>query len=416
MKRICIVLCLLLPVAALGAPRYHLVRVVVAGSERYGQNDLVHATGLSPNSDVSMDDLQQAANRIGSCGAFSSVQFEYKAANGPRDSVEADFKVKDAEKYLPVVFENLVWYSDAELQRALHETVPLFNGSLPLSGTLPDDLKAAIGRLQTSRSLPAEISYMLAGDMGQTPSFYRFKVDNANLRIKDFRFSGTDHMPPDALGKAVAAARGSEYMRTNVAKLASTSLLSLYGEHGYLQVAIRDIQPSLEDGAVVISVSVSEGAQYRLAGYTWSGNSLVSGGELSRNITLKAGETVDSRKLAHDLAQARKLFLKFGREAAVITPLPAFANDSVTYVFAVKEGDLYRMGELDIEGFDPDLAGKLKASWKLAPGTPYDNTYIMDFMVRTHSLAHGHQENWYVVEQPDDAEKIVNVRLQLKAD
>jgi outer membrane protein assembly factor BamA len=398
------------------AQRYHLVRVVVTGSTRFSQDDLVRATGLSANSQVTMEDLQQAANRMGNCGAFSSVQFQYKAVSGPRDSVEADFQVKDAEKFLPAVFENLIWYSDAELQQALHDALPLFNGSLPLSGSLTDDLKVALSRLQTAKGLPAEVSYMLAGEMGQPPSIYKFKVENANLKIRDFRFSGVTHLSSDATAQAVAAARGADYLRSDAAKMLATSLLPLYRERGYLQAAIGEIRPLLENGAVVLSVSVNEGAQYRLADFSWSGNTLIASSDLSKCITLKQGEPVNSAKLNHDLAQARKLFLKFGREAAAIVPVPTFTGESVTYVFNVKEGDLYHMGELEIDGFDQETVRKLRENWKLAPGMPYDNTYLPQFLIRTVALGRGRQKDWVILEQTDDAQKVVNVRLQLKGE
>jgi outer membrane protein assembly factor BamA len=411
-----LILCLLLPLAAHGAQQYHLVRVVVTGSSRYSSEDLVRATGLKANSQVTLDDLQQAGSRLGNCGAFSSVQFQYKAAAGPRDSVEADFQVKDAEKFLPAVFENLIWFSDADLQQALHEALPLFNGSLPLSGTLPDDLKVALNRLQAAKGLPAEVTYMLAGEIGQPPSVYRYKVENANLKIRDYRLSGIEHLPPGAAAQALAAARGADYLRSDVAKMLAASLLPLYRDRGYLQAAVGEIHPALDDGAVVIAASVSEGVQYQLAGFTWSGNSLVSSADLSRLVTLKTGEPVNAAKLRYDLAQARKLFLKYGHEAATITPVPTFSADAVTYLFTVKEGDLYRMGELEIEGFDPETVRKLKENWKLASGTPYDNTYIAQFLFRTLSLAHGHQKDWAIVEQTDDAQKTVNVRLQFRGE
>lgn len=417
MRRIGSILCVFLSLASHAVQHYHLVRVVVTGSDRYSPEDIVRATGLSANSQVTMDDLQQGATRLGNCGAFSSVQFLYKVVSGPRDSVEADFQVKDAEQFVPAVFENFVWFSDSELQQSLHEALPLFNGSLPASGTLADDLKTALSRLQAAKGLPADVSYILFAEIGkQLPSAYKFKVDNANLKIRNFRFSGAGHLTPELLAQSVAAARGSDYLRSDAAKMLAAALLPLYRERGYLQAAIGEVRPALEDGAVVVTVSVNEGDQYRLAGFTWSGNTLVSSGDLSKYVTLKPGEPVNTAKLNHDLAQARKLFLKFGREAATITPVPTFAADTVTYVFSVKEGDLYHMGELEIEGFDPETVRKLKESWKLAPGAAYDNTYLQQFLVRTLTLAHGRQKEWVILEQTDEAQKTVNVRLQLKAD
>jgi outer membrane protein insertion porin family len=416
MKRTFILWCLFLTLAGHAAQNYHLVRVVVTGSSRYSPEDLVRATGLKINSQVTMEDLQQGAGRLGNSGAFSSVQFQYKAVSGPRDSVEADFQVKDVDKFVPVVFENFVWSSDAELQQALHESVPLFGGSLPTSGTLADDLKAALSRVQVAKGLPAEVSYLLFAEIGQPISVYKFRVENANLKIRDFRFTGAGHLSPELLAQSVAPARGGDYIRSDTEKMLALSVLPLYRERGYLQAALGDSRPTLEDNAVVVTASVNEGQQYRLAGFTWSGNTLISSDDLSKYVTLKPGEVVNAEKLQHDLAQARKSLLKFGREASTIIPRPVFAADTVTYTFEVKEGELYHMGRLEIAGFDADTTRKLTENWKLAPGAPYDNTYLQQFLVHTLAFAHGRQREWVIFEQPDDARKTVDVRLQFRSD
>ena len=155
MRRFLLVLVCLLPALAGAADRFNLARVLVTGSQRYREDDLVRATGLIVNTQVTADDLQNAANRLGNSGAFSSVQFLFKTAIGAK-GVEADFQVADAEKYLPAVFENFVWFSDQELQEAVHQAVPLFHGELPTSGNMSDDVSAALSKFLASKGLPSE--------------------------------------------------------------------------------------------------------------------------------------------------------------------------------------------------------------------------------------------------------------------
>src|SRR6266705_1850107 len=107
MRRFVLFLTFLLPALAGGADRFNLARVLVTGSERYREDALVRATGLIVNTQVTSEDLQAAANRLGNSGAFSSVQFLFKPAIGAK-GVEADFQVADAEKLLPAIFENFV--------------------------------------------------------------------------------------------------------------------------------------------------------------------------------------------------------------------------------------------------------------------------------------------------------------------
>jgi outer membrane protein assembly factor BamA len=414
MKRLLLLLSVFLPAAAHAEQHYHLVRIVVTGSSRFSPDDVARASGLTVNAQVTMDDLQGAAKRLGGCGVFSTVQFLYKPVAGTRDGVEANFEVKDAGKFLPAAFENFIWFSDQELQQELHQSLPLFAGQVPLSGTLADDVSATLTKLLVARGLPSQVSYMVYADLGRPPSAYKYKVENAGLSIAEVRVSGAKLMPQDLLSKSLSLLPGKEYLRSNIRRMVELSLEPLYREHGFLKFKLIEVKPVLKPGGgVALEAQLDEGPQYRLAGFTWSGNTLIAGDELSKRITLKIGDPVNGSMLTRDLGQAARLFGKYGRERASITPEPTFATDTVTYNFAVKEGDLYHMGTLDIEGFDADTTSKLTESWKLAPGAPYDSTYLQQFLFRTLPLAHGRQRDWAVLEQVDDTQKTVNVHLKL---
>jgi outer membrane protein assembly factor BamA len=54
-------------------------------------------------------------------------------------------------------------------------------------------------------------------------------------------------------------------------------------------------------------------------------------------------------------------------------------QSTVHYQISVTEGDLYRMGELQVDGLDPELTNKVIAQWQLKKGDPYDNEYLIPF-------------------------------------
>lgn len=414
MRRLLLFIACLLPALAGAADRFNLARVLVTGSQRYREEELVRATGLTVNTQVTSDDLQNAATRLGNSGAFASVQFLFKAAIGTK-GVEANFQVKDAEKYLPAVFENFVWFSDQDLREALHQAVPLFNGDIPNSGTMSDDVSGALSKFLASKGLPSEISYIMSATFGGPPTAYKFRVADANLKVRDVSLAGAVNMAPEQLAKAVAPLKGTDYLRSDVAIVLEKNLTPIYQQRGYLKFAITEIKPKVDEKSqVAVEATLSEGDQYKLAGLSWSGNTLISSDELTKHITLKSGNPVDALQLERDLAQVRKLFGKFGREAVIIKPVPAFVDNTVSYAFQVAEGDLYRMGKLEIQGVEPEQAHKLEQIWKLPEGAPYDATYVHQFIAETVVKVPGHKWAWKMFEQIDDPQKTVNVRLQIK--
>jgi len=81
-----------------------LKNVTVSGSTRISESDIVKATGLKAESNISPDDLKQAAARLTDSGVFAQVNYQF-------DGRTAAYTVKDADEFVPVVFENFVWFT-----------------------------------------------------------------------------------------------------------------------------------------------------------------------------------------------------------------------------------------------------------------------------------------------------------------
>jgi hypothetical protein len=122
------------------SPSYPLPAVAVTGSTRFRDADLVKATGLKTGSMVTADDFKQAGDRLSQTGLFSQVGYRF-------DGKVATYTVVDADALLPISFENFVWFSDAELSKKLQAAVPLFSGTVPPSGTVTDQVAAALHQL-----------------------------------------------------------------------------------------------------------------------------------------------------------------------------------------------------------------------------------------------------------------------------
>jgi outer membrane protein assembly factor BamA len=399
-------------VCAGAADHYQLARVVLRGSKRYSEADLLRATGLKIDSQVTAADLQAAAERLNGTGVFATVQYVFKPAIGSYNGVEADFDLVDAPHFLPAKFDNFLWFSPEELHAALHNALPLYNGELPLSGSLADDVSAALTRLLAARKLPSEVTYLMEGEKGKPPREYLYKVENAGLKVTTFIFAGVERMESGLLTQAVTPLQGSDFLYSIVESWVKAKVSGLYQQNGYLRATV-DVKPKLgENGAVAVNVTIQEGTQYRVEGFAWTGNTLISSEELSKHLTLKPGEPANGVKLEGDLGRVRRLFGKFGREGTQILPVPAFTADTVRYTLEVSEGELYHMGKLEVLAPD-QYKQKVLDLWKLPEGAVYDNTYF--FRVFEQLVKHGdsgaHWE-WKAREQIDDATKVVNVQLE----
>ena len=148
----------------------------------------------------------------------------------------------------------------------------------------------------------------------------------------------------------------------------------MYLARGYLKASFADAQAKIvEDGPrtlVDVSIPTTPGQQYKLSGFQWQGNTIVPAEKLQELIHLKTGEPANAVQLNDDIDAVTKLYGTKGYLLAHVDPTPAMdeAQPTVVYQMKVSEGELYRMGDLELDGLDPDVSKKMAAQWQMKKG------------------------------------------------
>jgi outer membrane protein assembly factor BamA len=398
--------------------KFRLVNVTATGSTHYSQSEILAASGLVLNSQVSQQDMQQGANRLGTSGAFSAVHYEYLPTGiGGRDATVA-FQLTDNPQMLPVVYENLVWFKPADLDRELRNRVPLFHSQLPEAGTLQDEVINAVQQLLQTRGVQTKVTAELnQAHLGAAISGVALKAETS-VRVTAVKFTGNAAVSTPELQAASATLLQQPYGQSFLTSFCNSTLRRLYLQRGFLKVGFGDFDVSLESApqsaAVEVTIPIAEGDQYKFAGVTFSGNSAISEPELRKLIKLQPGQPANTVDFQKDLAGMKTLYGGRGYMAASYT-LKAHLNEDRTAMFdvAINEGDQYHMGKLEVTGADASLAAKLAERWKLAPGAVYDDSYRERYSINVATLLQ--QPRRYqirFIERMDDANKVVNVTLQ----
>ena len=177
--------------------------------------------------------------RLGETGAFDSVNYNFRYSS---EGAQLALQVSDAGQFVPVRFENFVWFSDSEFRQTLQEQVPLFDGLLPLSGNLVDQVSDALQVLLLLRKIPAHADYLRAGPENGPVNAIVFSVTGPRIRIRQ---RGLSRCGPDelrilnAIGKQLA---GTEYSRTVLLVQADKNFLPVFLAHGYLKAAFGKLR------------------------------------------------------------------------------------------------------------------------------------------------------------------------------
>ena len=362
-----------------------LVDIKIKGSKRYSDDEVVAASGLRIGDRVTDDDFKKASQRLGETGVFSDVAYAFSYS--PLGT-KLELQLTDAEKFVPVHFENFVWFTDEELGRELRNRVPLFRGEAPVAGSLLELLNDALQALLLEKKLPGRVDYLRMAPMdGGDIQAINFSVQDVKITIQDVKFTGAASSEEPALVEAAKKLLGTEYLRDQVAAYGKLEWLPIYLQRGYLKANFKTAESRVarqdsQETEVVLSVPVEAGPVYRVEKADWDGNKVLPAEKLNTMIHLPAGEPANAMRLKGDLEAAEKAYGSKGYMKASITPEEVFddANNTVRYVLHVTEGDQYRMGELELQGLDASATSKVRGAWTLREGEPYDAAYAKQFL------------------------------------
>jgi outer membrane protein assembly factor BamA len=404
------------PAPARSADSHKLASVHIVGSDLYTPTEIMASVGLRQAALVSEDDFNRATHDLVSTGLFTDVGYTYSYdATG----THLELKLVDNTRLVPTRFQNIVWFSDDELFSELKKRVPLFHGKVPLSGNLADQVSDAIQAMLLENKYQGHVDYVRVGPEGGPIDAVNFGVDNVRLRIEKTSIEGASPSDLAALQPKLDRLEGREYSRVAIAAFADKELLPYYLARGYLRASFAPPLPKVaeqteDDTLVSVTLPLTQGRVYRLAGIQWSGNQHIPTDQLQNLFHFTINQPANAVQLDSALREVEQLYGTHGYVKASVKPVPRLDDGQgvVTYDLQVHEGDVYNMGELEIHGLDSKTSSQLREKWAIRQGSPYDATYFKRFIEEAwKNLPSRVDWNVSAHESVDDHDKVVDVSL-----
>lgn len=408
------------PTQGAGSRTYKIVRFSVVGSERYDEETIRRATALPLRRDVTEAELKTAAQKLGESGAFDQVEYEFAPATG---GVVITFRLLDfSGRMLPVTFRNFLWFTSEELSKELNQRVPLFNGAIPESGTLKEDVRVALAKLLEERGARGEVRAVDVAKLNEGPHAVTYQVAGLDLPLATVEFTGNNGLSSTELARQVQDLIGKPYDEATLLDALEHRVKPLYLSRGYLGASASPTRVRLtrSDGreAVETVVAVTEGITYRLSAIRWKGNTAFADEELNDKVKPPINEVVNGVKLANDIRSLTRDFASRGFIMAELDVKPQlFPNGSVLYEVEIEEGDRYTMGELTLMGLDTRTAERLRRSFRMPKGDVYNAEYPKKFAFEAMQAllaAEKEQYQYSVMEKPRDPKHEVDVTILFK--
>jgi outer membrane protein insertion porin family len=379
--------------AQMPASARQLIAIKVIGSKRFPEAAIAAQTGLQMGTAVSDDDFKKAARNLGDTGAFSDIaySFTFSAAG-----TKLELHVTDVEKFVPARFEDFVWFTDTELRSRIREHVPMFDGDLPLSGRMADEVSDVLQAMLVEGAIPGHVEYRRTGKPDGAVESINYHVTDVLIRVRNIEFTGAGEAELPSLETVGQRMPDREYSKARLNQLVQRQLLPVYHARGYLKATFGDPQPKMvkepgvesdEEGprnqsVVDVTFAVSPGQQYKLKSLDWAGNHELTTETLQKMVHAEPGKLANTVRLGDDIKAIQTLYGSRGFLKATIKPEAQFDDASGTAAIHmdVKEDSVYHMGELEFRGLDNSLTAKLRSVWKIRAGEVYDATYLSDYL------------------------------------
>lgn len=383
----CLPLALLLLAGIAPAQQFRPKTITFAGYS-VSREELLKASGLPSSGQFTQTDMQAAAQRLSETGLFENVRFSF-------DGQELRYELKPASNTLPAAFANFPWWDSKALETALEGRVQLFHGSVAPDSGLQAQIIQALTAMLAEKQIEASVSAIQKVDLaiGRAKAV-EFRIDKPAVQVGAISFSGATPQWTEQLAGVVNAEGGRDFEEAETPAELMDAVAHVYRKRGFLDetAGVKRQTPLLDAGKVLVpvEVSITEGEQYHLGGFTLAGSVLVSQEEFDKGAKLKAGDVVDEDKLHATMKSLSRPYISRGYLHAKIAATPALDREKhiADYAISVVPGDVYTMGNLTVRGVDDNLKALVLKTWSMKAGDPFDGNYATNFLTSNKNALH----------------------------
>ncbi|GAB4240766.1 MAG: hypothetical protein Kow00109_15920 [Acidobacteriota bacterium] len=354
------------------------------GLEHLDPQGVAATTGLVLGEPIDEGDIRRACELLIRTGYFARVGYRYRGENG---KLAVEFQLEEFQPAFPVMFDNFVGMSPEDLERELRAELPLYSGTIPASKEAERTIVGILEGVLRRRGLPVGIELTFYSDVEANVDYALLRLQGNVFPVAEIQFPGAPPEAEAALQRAVSHLLKRPYSAAKLLALAYEKLDSLLHAEGYL--AARLAKPRAEpledpltvDSPVRVTFPVEAGARFRWGESVWSGALAFPPEKLTQLVELQPGALADLSALQAGIKKLKKAYWSRGYAEVRVDYeiVPDEANGVATLRFAVREGPQYRMGQLRMEGVDPELASLIRSRWRLAPGDVFDADYPEQF-------------------------------------
>ena len=359
------------------------------------------------------DDIQ----KLYSIGYFDDISVDI-------DSFEGGVKLVYSFREKPAI-TSIDFQGNKEFEaKDLKEKITLTSGAVANLPLIQDNAQKVISFYQSEGYWLVSVLPVIR-ETSKDAVALTFQIDEGpKVVIKDIVIEGNNIVPEKDIKKAMESKErwlfsfitGSGLYKKDQIRGDLERIKGLYLNRGFLHVAVSEpeIILSRDREELSIKISVSEGDQYKVGSLNIKGNSVFTDAELLQKLKIASGQIFSRSALRTDIDNILDLYMEKGYALCDINPLVDVneLEKIANITFSVTEGDIFRIGMIEISGNAKTRDKVIRREIRLDEGDIFNKKLLKRSFQRINNL--NFFENVDIAPYPHPAEKLVDLKVNVK--
>ncbi|MEK6582688.1 MAG: outer membrane protein assembly factor BamA [Nitrospirota bacterium] len=374
---------------------------------------ITHKTGEPMASEKTANDIKN----IYKMGYFDDVKVEIEPLEG---GVKLIYLIKEKPSIIKIDFQGNKEFDDEKLK----EKITITSNSIADIVLIQDNAdKLHAFYEEEGYWLSAIVPVVNKTSDDEVSLTYQIE-EGPKVKIKDIILEGNKAMSTKEIKKVMKTdtwwlfsfMTSSGYYKKDEMNSDLGKIRDLYFNNGYIKVAVTDpkIQLSADKEGMTITILISEGDQFSISSIGIEGNKAFSEDELRKKIKSSSQSVLNRSVLKKDVNAMVDMYSEKGYALVSIYPdmMPDDASRQVRIIFKVEEGDIYRIGRIEISGNIKTRDKVIRREVRFDEGETFNGALLKRTYERINNL--NYFETVDLQPKPRPEEKLVDVDIKVK--
>jgi outer membrane protein assembly factor BamA len=357
-----------------GAQTYTPATIRFEGANGQDSAQLLQVAGWKMGAPLTKQEIEVGLQKLADTGSFTGLSYTV-------NSTALVIKLEGAESQeLPVRFTNFVWWSPDDLMHQIETRVPLFHGKLSLTGSVTDQVEAALTDIAHEKGISITVS---AGK--DTNPFDRnqhavaLSIEHPAIVVGDLRMADVSPAFGPTTTDLKHGLAGQEFDLLLTAGTIQHDGADIYRNAGYLDAVVdppifAPPRPVANGYAIDASTEVHSGDIYHVGALTIAAAAPISENDLRHAAELKPGDPASPMGILITGQKFARMYGSLGyldADPHVATTIDKNTH-TASYAISMTPGEIYHLASVDASAAPTELQKALANDPHLARGVVAD--------------------------------------------